>query len=444
MRKVIIVAIREFITAIKSKAFIITLVLMPVMMLGSLVANEVLEGKVDLHDKKLAVVDRTGVLFDALLREAKERDETEAFETPEDGSSAKPKQVLPRFLLERVEEDGGDEGALLAELSERVRKEEIFGFAVIDRAVLDPPTKQSDPLVRYYSNTPTFRDLRRWLEKAVTKAAQGWRFNESGLDRKTVTWALQPTDLESFGLFTVDPKTGEVHAAEKVNPFTSFIIPIMLVMLIFVVIMVGASPLIQSVLEEKNQRIAEVLLASVTPFQWMMGKLIGMVGVSFVIVVLYMSGGLILAKHFDVIHLVPLNLLGWFLAYQAISVLMFGSAFIAVGAACSDHREAQSAIMPVMLVIVLPMMVLGNVVREPNTLFATAMSLFPPATPMLMLVRQAIPPGVDTWQPVLGMVLILLTTVAGIFAAGRIFRIGILAQGKGANFRDMIRWVVRG
>ncbi|UCC31708.1 MAG: hypothetical protein JSU86_05390, partial [Phycisphaerales bacterium] len=83
-------------------------------------------------------------------------------------------------------------------------------------------------------------------------------------------------------------------------------------------------------------------------------------------------------------------------------------------------------------------------VKEPLATSSTVMSLFPPATPMLMILRQAVPPGVPLWQPLLGVALVILTTMACVFAAGRIFRVGILMQGKGANLGQMMRWALRG
>ena len=83
-------------------------------------------------------------------------------------------------------------------------------------------------------------------------------------------------------------------------------------------------------------------------------------------------------------------------------------------------------------------------VREPSSTFALAISLFPPCTPMLMTMRQAVPPGVPIWQPLVGMVGVLLTTLLCVYVASRIFRVGVLMQGKGANVREMVRWVLRG
>ena len=197
-------------------------------------------------------------------------------------------------------------------------------------------------------------------------------------------------------------------------------------------------------MEEKIQRIAEVLLGSVRPFQLMMGKLLGIVGVSLTLVAVYLAGAYWAAERFDFADLIPVDLLVWFLVYQVLSVLMYGSLFIAVGAACTDTKETQTMLLPVMLLACLPMFVMANVIREPNSSFALGASLFPFATPMLMIARQAVPPGIPVWQPVVGVVLVLATTLLCVYAAGRIFRVGILMQGKGARFSQLFQWVFRG
>jgi ABC-2 type transport system permease protein len=92
----------------------------------------------------------------------------------------------------------------------------------------------------------------------------------------------------------------------------------------------------------------------------------------------------------------------------------------------------------------LPIFVWINVAREPTSTFSTMASLLPTATPMLMILRIAVPPGIGWWQPVLGLVFMLITTVAFVYAAGRIFRVGILMQGKGASVRELLRWIVQG
>jgi ABC-2 type transport system permease protein len=99
---------------------------------------------------------------------------------------------------------------------------------------------------------------------------------------------------------------------------------------------------------------------------------------------------------------------------------------------------------PVMLLAMVPLFVWINIAREPTSSFATIASLIPTATPMLMILRIAVPPGVGWWQPLLGLALMLVTTVVFVYCAGRVFRVGLLMQGKGASLRDLARWIVQG
>jgi ABC-2 type transport system permease protein len=200
----------------------------------------------------------------------------------------------------------------------------------------------------------------------------------------------------------------------------------------------------QGVVEEKMQRIAEMVLGSVRPFQLMMGKLLGLMGVSLTLSALYLGGAYWAANHYGVAELVSPGLIVWFLVFLSLAILMYGSRFIAVGAACSDIRDTQTMLWPVMLVACLPMFVWINVAREPASSFSTGISFFPFATPTLMIIRMAVPPGIGHLQPLLGVAVMFVTTVACVYIAGRVFRVGILMQGKGASLRDLGRWILRG
>src|SRR5262245_26659933 len=118
--------------------------------------------------------------------------------------------------------------------------------------------------------------------------------------------------------------------------------------------------------------------------------------------------------------------------------------FIVLRTACSAPQQTQTMRWPVMLLAMLPLFVWINVAREPTSTFSTVASLIPTATPMLMIVRIAVPPGIGWWEPALGLVLMLIAAVAFVYAAGRIFRVGILMQGKGASVRDLARWILQG
>ncbi|MBI3877104.1 MAG: ABC transporter permease, partial [Verrucomicrobia bacterium] len=97
---------------------------------------------------------------------------------------------------------------------------------------------------------------------------------------------------------------------------------------------------------------------------------------------------------------------------------------------------------PVMMMVMLPFFVWMPVMQSPNSAFARCASLFPPATPMLMMLRIAIPPGPPWWEVALGVVLTTLFMLASVWAAGKIFRIGLLAQGQAPTFAKLFKWVL--
>ncbi len=442
MRRMLVVAVREYQAAVKTKAFIISLVLMPVMMGGSIVAQVFLKDRVDIADKRVAVVDETGLLYDAIETAARLRNETKIFS----GEGDARKQVKPRFVVEKVELVDGDPAQTAFALSERVRAkgdEKLFAFVMIGPDAIRPGADPVRAGAHYHSQTPTYEEVADWAEAKLNERIQELRFEGASVDLATVRAAVAPVPLANLELVTRDEQ-GNIKKAEQSNRAANFLIPLGLMMLMFMVIMVGATPLMQSVLEEKMQRIAEVLLGSISPFQLMMGKLLGVVGVSLTMATFYLVGGYLALRNAGYAQFFPAHLIWWFVVFQGLAVLMFGSLFIAVGAAVTDMRESQSLMTPIMLIVCAPMFVWVNVLREPTAAFSTAISLFPPCTPMLMIVRQAVPPGIPLWQPLLGVVLVLFTTVAFVWAAGRIFRVGLLMQGRGANLREMCRWVLRG
>ncbi|MFQ5461050.1 MAG: ABC transporter permease [Phycisphaerae bacterium] len=451
MRKMLVVAVREYQSAVKTKAFLITLLAMPVMMGGSIAVQVLLRDKVDTADKRVAVLDYSGVIYSAIAAAAQERNTNGIYEE----TAGQRKQVKPGFLVEPVAPDTDDAAHVILGLSNRVRQGELFAFVVIGPDVVDASAGSASlsgerngaeadrAAVRYHSNSPTYDDLPRWLSMPINERIQQLRLTAAHLDPKVVGEAMKRTRVANLGLVSLD-EAGNVTEAEETNRIANLVVPMGLMMLMFMVVMVGGPPLMQSVLEEKMQRIAEVLLASISPFPLMMGKLLGMVGVSLTISTVYLVGGFMAIERAGYGALFPSHVVWWFVLYVALAVLMYGSLFIAVGAAVSDLKESQSMVMPVMMVAVSPMFVWLQVVKEPTSTFSTVLSLIPPLTPTLMVLRQAVPPGVPIWQPILGALLVMLTTVGCVFVSGRVFRVGILMQGKGAKVSEMVRWIFRG
>lgn len=448
MRKVLVIAIREYLAAIKTKSFVISLVIIPLMMGGSILLQTMLRGLEDARPRRYAVIDRTPGQQVGPALEAAAKLHNQALRAGK-GSYDPTAAFFDIELVEPSPDDGEAIDRQRFELSERVRRDELQGFLDIGGEVLEPPSAAEDQAgdsarLRFQSKGAQLELFPRWAEATVNQIVQARRGAEAGLAPTKLQAILRHVPLESRGLSHYQASTGTIAEASESNQLAALLVPVGLVGLMFMTIMIGATPLMHGVIEEKMQRIAEVLLGSVSPFQLMMGKLIGMSSVSLTVVAVYLAGAYWAAARYGFLDLLPAWLIVWFLLNQALAVLMYGSLFAAIGAACTDIKETQTLVLPVALVACLPVFVMQQVLANPHGNLSTTLSLIPFATPMLMMARQAMPPGVPWWQILFGTTGVLALTGACVYAAGRIFRVGILQQGKGARIGELFRWVFRG
>jgi ABC-2 type transport system permease protein len=246
---------------------------------------------------------------------------------------------------------------------------------------------------------------------------------------------LRSIPIESRSLVSRDQKTGAVRAGHKSSPVESAV-PIVLMVLMVMMTMLGAASTLSVVAEDKIQRVFEMLLASVTPFELMAGKVLASVGVS-------LTSSLVM-EGMAVAGVARLELLPWFFVYIICQVTMLSAMGAALGSACNTPRDAQQLTPLVILPIIAPLMLIAPLILEPNGVLTTAVSFFPPFTPAVMLMRQAMPGGVPWWQPWLGLVGVVVWAAGLTWAAARIFRVGLLLQGKTPKVGELLRWAVRG
>lgn len=430
MNKILIVAQSEFSTLVRSKAFVISVILMPIVMGGSILLVKYTKDTADVKDRKFAYIDHTGVVGLAMAEVAK------ATNAAGEGPNGR---TGPRFLPEAVNIAGRNIDDVKFELSERVKKQELFAFVEIPADIVDPETKSQ---IRYYSDTPSYTALPTWLRVTTSRVVEVIRFRNAGVDPVLVARLTKQNPIEQLGLITRDA-SGKLEA-KQVDRVRASGVPFAFLMLMYITVMSSAPQLLNSVMEEKMGRISEVLIASVTPFQLMMGKLLGSVAVSALLAFIYIGGALAVASYWGYADAASPGQLAWFALFLLMAVVLFGSLFIAIGSACTDLKDSQNLVTPVMLVVMLPMMTLAPILRAPDGMFATVLSMVPTAAPFLMMVRISMQPGPPLWQVFLSVALMLATVVFCAWAAGRIFRTGLLMQGKSASFGEMIRWVRAG
>ncbi len=444
MRKVVAVALREYKAAVQTKAFLVSLLLMPVIVAIS-IAVQVFANRAEIgRTKTFAVIDRSGRLEPALTRAQRHHNEVEVLD------ETTKQRTAPAYELLFITPSAPDEDAIVAqrlELSARHEGGELEGILEIGPDVFDvEPGASNDDRhrVRFQTDKLASTQFSQWASVVINSAIQAERFELASISPELVARLQAPVPLHVTAATKRNSETGAIEEASDEARAASFFLPALLVMLMFMMVLLGAVPAMQGIVEEKQQRIAEVLLGSVPPFQLMLGKLIGVVGVSFTVATFYLGGGYAVAAYFSMTALLAPGIVIWFVLYMILASLMYGSLFMAVGAAANDMKETQSLQMPIMMTATLPLLLLGSVLRDPDGPIAIVGSFVPLSAPMLMIARLSSPGGVAWWQPALAAVGVLATALTCVWAAGRVFRVGLLMQGKGVKLSDLARWIVRG
>lgn len=421
-----------------TKAFLISIAFMPLLWFGGIVVATRFKDVRDVTDQTIVIADGSGgALFGDIEQAAAARNVMLS------GAAAATANPAPKYLIKRHPVDVLSDQERLA-LSDQSRNGAIKAFVEIPPGILTE-RKAAEPSGRvlFYAQNAMLSMERGWLDQALNDAVTKRRLEALHLNVESVKQATARVPVVSLGLLKKSAD-GSIRGAEESRSMVAMFVPFGFMMLMFMVIFLSAQPLLESVMEEKAGRIAEVLLGSVGSSQLMFGKLLGNVAGSLTIVAIYAAGGYFAAVHNRWTDLIPLELVPWFLIYQILAVLLFSSVFMAVGAAVSQLKEAQSLLLPVWLVLACPMFVWLQIVREPNGSIATWMSFFPPAIPLVMVLRLASEAVVPSWQIVVGLLLLVATTAICVYVAGRVFRIGILWQGKSPRFGEIIRWAWRG
>jgi len=428
MRRIFTIAQSEFVTLVKTKAFIFGILMTPALMTGFITFMNYAETHVDTTDRSIAIIDQTGVLYEPLAKAAAEKN-------AEAGSGETKKG--PHYLLSRVDPGTKSADDVAVDLSARIKAKELYAFVVLPEGIIDAGKELS---IRLYAQTTSTGDVSRWIVSNVNEEIARQRFSAAGIDQGLVEKLTTRATIDSFGLVerTVD---GTTVPAKEIDDISRIGVPMFVLVLMFIAVITGAMHLLNAVIEEKMSKISEVLLGSATPIELMAGKLLGIVSVSVLLTVVYLVGGIYALTSFGRPDLINPAILGWFFVFMILAALMFGAMFLAVGSACSDLKDSQSMVQPVMMLILLAYLGSFVVMRAPESGLAVGLSFVPTMAPFTMMLRLAMPPGPPLWQVLLAVVILAASTVAIVWAAGRIFRIGLLMQGKPPTLPELIKWV---
>ena len=457
MKKILLVAGREFVATVSTKAFLIGLLIMPLMIgVSIIVFPRLLNPRNFKTQGEIAVIDPSGRAIGDIRKafsqeRMSERREDQARQvlnqappevqqvaasraTPQMAAAIASATATPDLqLVERPSNaDIQKEKSWLLEQSER---RHLALVVIHDDAVV---SKDGTTFGSYDAYVPASVDDRAMneIQAGMQEALVNARTRERGLDRAQIESLVRVARAK----LTTVTKDSERSTIRGING----ILPIFFVMLMFMGVMTGGQSLLTSTVEEKSSRVMEVLLSALSPIELLAGKLIGQFGVSMIVLGLYIGIGLALLLSFALFGLVNPWLIPYLGIFFALSYLTYGSLMVSVGAVVNDMREAQGLIMPLMLLLSFPFWVWFPISMSPNSAFSTALSFIPPVNTFAMLIRLASTAPPPWWQVWLSIGVGMAGVAAALWFASKVFQIGLLMTGKPPNFATLIRWARQG
>ncbi len=402
---------REYLQRVRSKWFIIATIGGPLFMIGITVVPAYFAIQSERGNRDFAIVDGSGVLYE---------------------------RVAPRF------EDAGYSvreerwhSEVATDLRQAAVDGEIGGFLMLDEVTLE-----TGEATLYVNDRPS--SIRRLtLQSAVTRSALEYQLEQQGVDAAAM---LQGGELR-IELLSED-------GADESDP--KFFVAYLGAFFLYMVILLYAVSVMRATLEEKTNRVVEVIISSMKPWHLMLGKILGVGAVGLTQMAVWIASGILLAgsgipmliamqpelaQLENLREVLPgVGLLLLFLGFFVFGFFMFSGLYAAVGAMCNTDEEAQQAQFPVIMLLIVPIIFVMQVIQEPNSSMATGLSLFPLFSPILMWARVA-GGGVPAWQIALSFVLMAAAIVAIAWLAGRIYKVGILMAGKRPTLPELWRWV---
>ena len=441
MRKFLAVVKREYLQRVRSKMFIAATLLGPlVMSLFGVVPALIFSIPAD--RVKIAVVDQTGKLYSrvqkSLIDEAGGLDESPEQAVNANELNANVSERVQRvgdlqqegFELQEVSVAGRSIEQVKSELGDQVRRKQIDGYLILPPNLLD-----GAPPEFYGSNTGDVFTKGR-LEDSLSEAVREERLARANIDVSIVRELSRPVKLHSF-------KIGD--KGEERDTGEGFILVFAAGFVIYLTILMYGQVILGAVIEEKETRIAEILLSSVKPFPLMMGKLIGISlialtqlavwGLAFAGFVMFAAQELSV----EIPDIAP-GVFVYFALFFLLGYFIYATIYALVGSMVTTQQEGGQLAVPIILLLVIGFYMAFPVIRSPDSSFAFWASMFPFFSPITMLVRivTQTPPF---WQIALSLLIGFGTVVLLTWLAARIYRIGMLMYGKRATIPEVWRWV---
>ncbi|HXG58762.1 MAG TPA: ABC transporter permease [Thermoanaerobaculia bacterium] len=427
MKKTMAVLKREYLQAVRKKSFIIMTFLFPVFMAAVMVLPSLLMAK-GLSGKRVAVIDGTGALRDT-------------FSKPVELSSSRRRDLPGTIDIEYVASAGRavEETAkpYLARVPQAKKEGRLDAVMLIP---VDALTAESARL-KFYTRASTDFITQERLASIANRGLQRIRLQQRGISRDDLE-----TIMRSLGVDGVQiSKTGEQKAGGAANFFIGFIFTALL----FVPSLIYGLETMRGILQEKTDRVVEVLISSMTPAELLTGKILGIAAVGLTqiavwIVMLAGAGAFAAAtavmSGVNVAQFLRISTFVWFGVFFVLAYLTYVCVYAIGGAVCNNEKEANQFIMPIIMIMMLPWFILVALITNPDSTMSVALSMAPLFAPITMFVRTLVsePP---LWHIAVAIGVSVLTIAGFFWVTAKIFRVGILSYGKRPTIPELWRWL---
>ncbi|MGD9897538.1 MAG: ABC transporter permease [Calditrichaceae bacterium] len=417
MKKLWILIKREYMESVFKKSFIFITLLTPLIMIALGVIPSLLIGLESEEPVVLNVVDKTGFIFTRL--------NSALSDTLSNGSK--------KYFL-NLKSDAENPEYSISNEKIMVETGVVDGFLFIPEDITE-----SSELSFYSKNVANF-DLNRRIENTVTEIVVNKRLAASQLDPELINKLTKSINLKTYKI-TKGGEESERGFGEEY--FSTFIF----VLILYATLILYGTSIMRSIVQEKSSRIIEVLLSSASPFQMMAGKILGQGSVGLTQYLIWavfgigmiFFGGRVMPISSDYFNFSPM-LFVYFVLFYILGYFIFSILYAAVGALTNTDQEAQQLSFPIVFLLIIPIMLLGFLVKNPDSNIAVVLSLIPFFSPIIMFARINL--SSPSFLEIGGSIVILIITIIFlIWVVSKIYRVGILMYGKRPTLPEIMRWM---
>ncbi len=410
MTKSIAVARWEYIERVRSKAFLISLFLTPLLMVGVSVVPAILAARMDSEPRIVGLIDASGEVLVPLTRKLEDR-----FRLP---------NGQPNYLLRPIAVPAGESMTDAEQTADSLSLAEVLeGYLVVGKEYLRDTT--------FDYRSPNVGNLRLTenLRSALRDVIVAKKLRMHGMDPELVGDLTKTPDLRTIKL----SKTGKDQESGFGEVFfTGYIF----MMMMFILIMTSGQILVRSMVEEKSNRVVEVLMSSCSARDLMAGKIIGLSGLGITQLGFWVIIGLSLSSKYA-IPMLPVPTLLLLLLYIILGYLLYAAIFVAGGAPVSTEQEAQQVTSYLVIILIIPIALAFSAAQNPNMMLIKVLSYIPLLTPSMMLLR--IPNQMPSLPELaITLVLLVLSIIIMMRIAAKIFRTTILLTGKRPGLKELL------